>query len=127
MKVKMNIEQDEVKTGFFKKKLIHRVAATVEFTPEERNAIVAGGLDKYELFSYPASPDMLEYALEKHPHLKGRFPVEVEHFLAGKSAKPPYPDVLQAQRAMAELKENLVSLKSVIESVSAPQGESFEL
>ena len=127
MKVNMKIDQQEHRVGFFRKEISHHLAARVDFTPEERQAIERSGIKTYELFSYPASGVMVEYALEKYPHLKGRIPIHVADFLRQPQFKPPYPDVLQAQRAMAELKENLIYLKSAIEQTSAPASESFEL
>ena len=127
MKVSLKIEEQVLRVGFFKKVRRHHLAARVDFTPEERQAIERSGISGYELFSYPASGVMVEYALEKFPHLKGRIPIHVADFLRQPQFKPPYPDVLQAQRAMAELKENLIYLKSAMEQVSAPASESFEI
>src|SRR5437764_772244 len=111
MRVNMKIEERAEKVSMFKSMQIHAVVADVQLSEEETAAIHQLKLGDYELITIPCFlPIDLKTIGTEHT-------LGVSALLNQPKYGPitlQYPDPVQAQNGMAELKQRLTKLKEIM-------------
>lgn len=126
MKVEMNIA--EKSAGLLLKKTFYRLEFSVSFDVSEKDAIKKLGLGDYAILQQPpASAKDAEMNEFQFPGCHGNKAIWVKRLLNGKQQSFDYELLLEAQKAMEDLKENLTNLKGALSRANTPNSERFEI
>lgn len=127
--MKVDIKNQEVQEGFVFKKKYHEVTLQVEFSEEEKAIIKQNKLKDIILLKrdIPANRKVASYSsiMENDPTF---WDLKVYSLLDKRGNSYAFHDLGSAKNYIADLKETLPKLKSMLENnVGEAEDESFEL